>query len=187
MLTIQSNSPVGVFDLAMGTNVFFSEDPNPPPMDANFETIPSTVYRYHSQTDKVLRMERIFITPKEDNDEGEEEEDEVIETQSDEDVIPNESYLEALNHFLKPGELPPRVMSNSDIIMPIEFQTYFRPQLNQVADEEQSEGINDSVETSDNNDRTETNATSASEAGKVEPMEISLSHLKIETIKQEQQ
>lgn len=43
------------------------------------------------------------------------------------------------------------------------------------------------METSDNNDRTETNATSASEAGKVEPMEISLSHLKIETIKQEQQ
>lgn len=164
----------------MGTNIFFEENPNPPPMDPNFETIPSTIYRYHSQSDKVLRMERIFITPKQDT---EEEEDEAVETQSDEDVVPNESYLDALNHFLKPGELPPRVMSSSDIIHPMEFQTFFRPQL-QAADEEPSGEQTDSVETNDNNERTETDAN---EAGGSAPMEISLSQLKVESIKQEQQ
>lgn len=166
----------------MGTNVFFTENPNPPPMDPNFESIPSTMYKYHSQTDKVLKMERIFITPKPNDTEDEEE---PIETQTeDEDVVPTESYLEALNHLLKPDEIPPRVLSGSDILKPIEFRTFFRPQLNQEDEEEQSETGIDSMETSDNNERCETNA---SEANGSEPTDVGPTPIKIEKIKQEQQ
>lgn len=163
----------------MGTNVFFSENPDPPPMDPNFESIPTTMFKYHSKTDKVLRMERIFITPKQDN----EEEDEPTETQSDDDV-PQESYLEALNHLLKPGELPPRTLSGSDILKPGEFQTFFRPQLNQIDDKDKDEGMDETVEISENNERTESNV---SEASGSEAMEVSLAKVKIETIKQEKQ
>lgn len=171
---------LGVFEHAMGTNIFFAENTDPPPMDPNFESIPSTMYKYHSQTDKVLKMERIFITPKQDND----EDDDTTEEQCEEDDIPNESYLEALNHFLKPRELPPRTMSGSDILKPAEFKAFFRPQLDEVAVDEQSEQVNDSMETNDNNEMIE---TSASEASGSATTELSAAQVKIENIKLEQQ
>lgn len=151
-------------------------------MDPNFESIPSTMYKYHSQTDKVLKMERIFITPKQADNEDDEEEP--IETESeDEDVVPKESYLEALDHLLKPGEIPPRVLTGSDILKPEEFQTFFRPKLN-LDGEEESEARIESMETNDNNERSEANEDEASGS---EPTDVSVIHTKVETIKQEQQ
>lgn len=162
----------------MGTNLFFTEDTNPSSMDPNFETIPSTMYKYFTQTDKVLKMERLFVTPNKEI-----EEDELIETQSDEDVVPNESYLEALNQFLAPGQLPPRTLSGSDILKPAEFQSFFRPQLNQVVDDEQSEVMDEQTDMvmMEHNDKTE-GAASGSDS-----TEINMHQVKIEKIKQEQQ
>lgn len=142
----------GVFEHAMGTNVFFSVDPDPPPMDPNFQTVPATMYEYHSQTDKVIKMERIFITPKQDNELDEES----VEPQSDEDVVPNESYSDALNQFLKPGELPPRTLSGSDVIKPVEFQSFFRPQLDELVDGEgRSKEVIDPIVVDDNKEMAE--------------------------------
>lgn len=156
-------------------------------MDPNFETIPSTMYQYDSQTDKVLKMERIFITPKKpDND----DEDEAIETQSDEDVVPNESYSDALNHFLKPGESPPRTLTGSDIIKPEEFQAYFRPRLNLNADDEANEELIDAAESEDNDERADggdgnvdSTETQTKSEGKLEPTQT----VNVEAIKQEKQ
>lgn len=180
--------PTGSFDHAMGTNVFFSTDPNPPAMDPNFETVPSTMYEWHSQTNKVLKMERIFITPKQDN---EEEAADGMESPNEDDVVPNESYSEALNHFLNHGEEPPRTLSGSDVIKPVEFQTFFRPKLN-AADgesEENQEGraVNESVEDDENNERN--NETSVSEEAEVgdESEPSTSSPMKIDSIKQENQ
>lgn len=162
----------------MGTNVFFTEDTDPPSMDPIFESIPSTMYKYFTQTDKVLKMERLFVTPNQNN-----QEDELNETQSDEDVVPNESYLEALNKFLPPGQLPPRVLSGSDILKPAEFQSFFRPQINQVADDEHSERVVEPMETEmvDNNERIEATPIGS------DLTEVNTHQLKIETIKQEKQ
>lgn len=168
-----------MFEHAMGTNVFFTENSNPPPMDPNFESVPPTMYKYYSQTDKVLKMERVFITPKKDH-----EEDEFIETQCDEEVVPKESYSEALDDFLSPGELPPRILSGSDILKPNEFQSFFRPTINQVADDQQSETLveemNDaSIETSDNSEQTEIIALGS------DSTEINVKQVKLETVEQE--
>lgn len=167
----------------MGTNVFFTTDPNPPPMDPSFESIPSTMYKYYTQTDKVLKMERIFITPKQLDDEP-------TEAQSDDDAVPTESYSDALNHFLKWNELPPRKLTGSDVLRPSEFHEFFRPQLNNDEDEpgNSSEAVWNATETNDNDDRTESNLSEVGDAadddddnGSTEPN----TPIKIETIKQE--
>ncbi|KAG4065530.1 hypothetical protein HA402_013300 [Bradysia odoriphaga] len=181
---VQVNNKIfrGTFEHAMGTNVFFTPDPNPPPMDPNFETIPSTMYKYHSQTDKVLRMERMFITPKQDNDE-------LTETQSDEDVVPTESYSDALNHFLKLDELPPRTLTGSDVLKPSEFHDFFRPQLNNENDEppNDSEMMMDAAEVNDNDDRTENNLSEVGDGCDDDGSTETTIPMKIETIKQEKQ
>lgn len=177
---------LGTFEHAMGTNVFFAENPSPPPMDPNFESIPSTMYKFVSQTNKVLKMERIFISPKKDN-----EEEELTNTLDDEDDVPNESYADALNHFLSPGELPPRTLTGADVIKPVEFQSFFRPQLETVTSEqpdEQSDIIdeeaNASMATNDNSTTKDTSQLDAVESGS---MEVNIKREKIETVNQEQQ
>ncbi|XP_037037139.1 uncharacterized protein LOC119074897 [Bradysia coprophila] len=182
---VQVNNKIfrGTFEHAMGTNVFFTPDPDPPSMDPNFEPIPSTMYKYHSQTDKVLRMERMFITPKQENDE-------LTETQSDEDVVPTESYSDALNHFLKLDELPPRTLTGSDVLKPSEFHDFFRPQLNNEDEDEPqnaSETVMDATETNDNEDRAESNLSEVDDGGDDGKSTETTSPMKVETIKQEKQ
>ncbi|KAJ6634257.1 General transcription factor 3C polypeptide 6 [Pseudolycoriella hygida] len=166
----------GVFEHAIGTNVFFTDDPNPPSADPNLVSIPSTMYKYHSKTDKVLKMQRIFITPKND-DEMEEE-----STETDEDVVPDESYSEALDHFLKPGETAPRVLAGVDVMLPPDIENYFRSKRSENVDEGNEE---DALQSEESSNLIETNA---SEAGGPQPMDVNdvnISQVKIERTEKE--
>lgn len=51
----------GNFEHAIGTMLFFDENPVPPPSLENYETTPDKWYKYLCKTDRVLRMDRIFI------------------------------------------------------------------------------------------------------------------------------
>ncbi|XP_034233631.1 uncharacterized protein LOC117640821 [Thrips palmi] len=53
----------------VGTAVFFEENPSASPGDPVFMKNPPVTLNYHSKTQKALVMSRIFVKPKEDNDE----------------------------------------------------------------------------------------------------------------------
>lgn len=55
----------GSFEHAIGTHVFFEQNHIPPPSLDNYETIPDKWYKYANQTDRILRMNRIFVKAKE--------------------------------------------------------------------------------------------------------------------------
>lgn len=48
----------------MGTMLFFDENPIPPASLENYETVPDKWYKYLTKTDRVLRMNRIFVDAK---------------------------------------------------------------------------------------------------------------------------
>lgn len=90
----------------MGTNVFFSENPQTPETDMNFQDVPSKLYDYFAQTNKVLKMKRIFVEDQKENTNCD------GEIENLEHLRVTKTYEEALNQFLKPGELQPRKIDN---------------------------------------------------------------------------
>lgn len=100
---------LGTYDYALGTNVFFHETANSRSADPNFELVPEQMYEIFAKTDKVLRMNRIFVEPKTDEEPNNSVTDEPA-------VLLTKSYGEALNQFLKADEKPPRQLDEMDEI-----------------------------------------------------------------------
>lgn len=110
----------------MGTNVFFKESDIPASGDPNYELVPEKMFEYFNHTNKVLKMNRIFIDRK-GNDikpdttsvtssaqQGEKSDSSDLSDDEDGPIKFTKSYSDALNQFLKPGELPPRTLDESD-------------------------------------------------------------------------
>lgn len=104
----------GTYDYAMGTNVFFSESTQPPEPDPNFRELPDKMFEYFGETNKVLKMKRIFVEER-----GKSAEDS-MDTDLPETLAKlrvTKTYGEALNQFLQPGEEPPRIIQ--DDVIPV--------------------------------------------------------------------
>ncbi|XP_031633816.1 general transcription factor 3C polypeptide 6 [Contarinia nasturtii] len=99
----------GEYEYSMGTHCFFSESKRPGGIeDACFKEMPSKLYDYFAKTNKVLKMKRIFVEEKESEGSAELAEGEIEDF---EHLRISKTYAEALNQFLKPGEQPPRDLS----------------------------------------------------------------------------
>lgn len=91
----------------MATMLFLNENTQPREPDPNFQEPPRRIFQYLAQSDKVLKMKRIFI-----EEIGAVDEDELLladgEVANLEHLRVTKSYSEALNQFLGPDEKPPR-------------------------------------------------------------------------------
>ncbi|XP_026725831.1 general transcription factor 3C polypeptide 6-like isoform X3 [Trichoplusia ni] len=58
----------GKYDHALGTYMFFEEDPNPKSEDPLFDKLPEKNLKYLCKTRKYLNMEHAYVTPKEGHD-----------------------------------------------------------------------------------------------------------------------
>lgn len=67
--------------------------------------MPKQMYEYYAKTDKVLKMKRIFVEEKESETDSEMTDSDIEDL---EHLRISKTYEEALNQFLKPGEKPPR-------------------------------------------------------------------------------
>ncbi|XP_052863247.1 general transcription factor 3C polypeptide 6 [Anopheles cruzii] len=123
---IQVNDEVyrGTYDYACGTNVFFEKDRQwTPAADSLFETPVKQMYRYMDKSDKILRMKRIFLTEKVNQQPGErsqarQDDSEVAgdgagassseEEEEIEKYNVSMTYEEALNQHLPEGCSAPR-------------------------------------------------------------------------------
>lgn len=111
---IQINNDVyrGSYDFALGTNVFLEEDEERKNTnDPLYNADPPKFYKYSGQGNKVLRMKRIFTTPKADvatvKKEPADTTEESRSTESERYLVMR-SYEEALNLHLPLGCYPPR-------------------------------------------------------------------------------
>ncbi|XP_058823833.1 uncharacterized protein LOC131684732 isoform X2 [Topomyia yanbarensis] len=111
---IQINNDVyeGSYDFAMGTNVFLEEDAKTKSLiDPLYSPDPEKVYKYAGQSTKVLKMQRIFITPKAADITNVKTESEAVESETDNTknrYLVTRTYEEALNLHLPRGMNPPR-------------------------------------------------------------------------------
>lgn len=103
----------GDYEFTTGTKLFFSESHNPPvrdeiESDSNEKIIP---YEYLTKTNKTLKMNRMFISAK--NDTGRVK----VEMDKDENASKYEvttTYSEALSRFLPVGMEPPRMIGETE-------------------------------------------------------------------------
>ncbi|CAH0699189.1 unnamed protein product [Spodoptera exigua] len=58
----------GKYDNALGTYMFFEEDPDPKSEDPLFDKLPEKNLKYVCKTGKLLTMEHAYVTPKEGHD-----------------------------------------------------------------------------------------------------------------------
>lgn len=97
----------GTHDYAIGTKLFFAENPDHPKSDPVFGKNPEKFYKCIGKTNKIIRMERIFVEPKErPTKESESRESKEQELK----YVITETYQEVLDKLLKPGQLPPRTV-----------------------------------------------------------------------------
>lgn len=67
-LTIKLNYiQIGKYENALGTYMFFEEDPEPKSEDPLFDKLPEKNLKYLCKTKKILNMEHAYVTPKEGN------------------------------------------------------------------------------------------------------------------------
>lgn len=55
---------LGEWNDTIGTKLLFEEDPSPEQVDAAFTVLPPTMLKYMGQTNKTLDFSRIFLKPK---------------------------------------------------------------------------------------------------------------------------
>uniref|UniRef100_A0A1Q3FA57 Proteinral transcription factor 3c polypeptide 6 n=1 Tax=Culex tarsalis TaxID=7177 RepID=A0A1Q3FA57_CULTA len=131
VIGIETESPIvqinndlykGSYDFALGTNVFLEEDlEGKAAIDPLYSSNPEKLYKFAGQSSKVLKMKRIFVTPKpnetasdvkvkpEPTDELEESNEKDDSTAKDKErYIVRQNYEEALNLHLPEGVYPPR-------------------------------------------------------------------------------
>lgn len=96
----------------MATMLFLNETAHPPEPDPNFQEPPRKTFEYLAQSDKVLKMKRIFI-----EEIGAVDEDDLLLAEGEvanlEHLRVTKTYEEALNQFLLPDEKPPREFPKS--------------------------------------------------------------------------
>ncbi|XP_058446164.1 uncharacterized protein LOC131427197 [Malaya genurostris] len=110
---IQINNDVyeGSYDFALGTNVFLEEDVEAKnSIDPLYSPNPNKVYKYAGQSSKVLKMQRIFVSPKTDvaNLKTEPEVTESDTINKAQRYLVTRTYEEALNLHLPKGMFQPR-------------------------------------------------------------------------------
>lgn len=131
----------------MGTHCFFTESKkHNDSEDACFNEMPKQMYEYYAKTEKVLKMKRIFVEEKESETDSEMNDSDIEDL---EHLRISKTYEEALNQFLKPGEKPPREItqdlqdSDEDAAAEMEVD----PNLEEPSDEaERAKGDGDSGE-----------------------------------------
>ncbi|XP_055299881.1 general transcription factor 3C polypeptide 6 [Sitodiplosis mosellana] len=122
----------GAYEYSMGTHCFFSESKRPGGVeDACFQEMPAKLYDYFAKTDKVLRMQRIFVEEKESETDSELAEGEI---ENLEHLHVSKTYSEALNQFLKPGEEPPREIQDSPDSEEEEQEEETRMEVDQISE-----------------------------------------------------
>lgn len=99
----------GSFEDNVGTNVYFDIDKDDDPKNEKFDD----QYKYLTKSDKILRMKRIFVE-KSDNNTQKSTKTKKDKFSNDDEIQITHSYAQALNQFLKPGELPPRKTDEED-------------------------------------------------------------------------
>lgn len=122
----------GTYDYAMGTNVFFAENPKTPEPDINFKELPSKMYEYFGKTSKVLKMKRIFV---EENEKSTGNGAHSLETDNFEHCVVKKTYEEALNQFLKPGAEPPRKLTANESELAENQETSAEVEASQTEDQ----------------------------------------------------
>ncbi|XP_062563188.1 uncharacterized protein LOC134226437 [Armigeres subalbatus] len=111
---IQINDDIyrGSYDFALGTNVFLEEDEVAKSnLDPLYSPNPPKMYKYSGKSNKVIKMKRIFATPKTDatiKTEPDAPATEESRSVDNERCLVTRSYEEALNLHLPLGGLPPR-------------------------------------------------------------------------------
>ncbi|XP_053696215.1 uncharacterized protein LOC128743628 [Sabethes cyaneus] len=111
---IQVNNDLyqGSYDFALGTNVFLEEDAEAKAKaDPLYSPDPPRIFKYYGQGNKVLKMQRIFVTPKTEvinvkPEPGTSQEAEQLRER--ERYLVTRTYEEALNLHLPEGQYPPR-------------------------------------------------------------------------------
>lgn len=103
---------LGTYVDAIGTNMFFVEDPNPPKTDNIFERTTEKSFSLQATTSKVIQMNRIFIEPR-SNETAEIAAEEVQGPSVRRKFTVEQTYQEALDKLLKPGHLPPRTVTDA--------------------------------------------------------------------------
>lgn len=102
----------GDYEFATGTKLFFTESQEPPPQtksewESDVKIVP---FEYVAKTNKVLKMNRVFITSK-DNPAGVNPEPESDNTSKYEVTT---TYAEVLSRFLPAEMEPPRMISEEE-------------------------------------------------------------------------
>lgn len=105
-------SIAGMYEYSMATMLFLNETARSRESDPNFQEAPRKMFEYLAQSDKVLKMKRIFI-----EEIGAIDEDEILLAEGEvanlEHLRVTKTYEEALNQFLLPDEKPPRELPKS--------------------------------------------------------------------------
>lgn len=102
----------GSYADAVGTNLFFVEDPVPSKSDNIFERTSEKTFSLQAKSSKLIQMKRIFVEQKETN-----HPEEVIEPNRNPNSLRkytvDQTYQEALDKLLKAGQLPPRTVTDA--------------------------------------------------------------------------
>ncbi|CAB3236967.1 unnamed protein product [Arctia plantaginis] len=85
----------GKYENALGTYMFFEEDPEPKTDDPLFDKLPEKNLKYVCKTRKYLNMEHAYITPKE----GHSLQNQKQEPQDDIEAVNFKSLQEAIDNF----------------------------------------------------------------------------------------
>lgn len=102
----------------MGTNVFFIESEKPREVDPNFHEPPPKLYEYLTKSNKVLKMNRIFVEEIPQSKSETIDSAQYVNKKDDADIEHlkvTKTYEEALNQFLRPEEKPPRNIAAKEI------------------------------------------------------------------------
>lgn len=90
--------------------MFFVEDPEHPKSDNIFDRNPDKSFSLHGVCDKVVTMKRIFVEPKGTEGTAEAGPSTALPKHC---IQVKETYQEALDSLLKPGQLPPRTVTDA--------------------------------------------------------------------------
>lgn len=98
----------GEYEDTIGTHIFFEEDAEHSAQDPLYSRNPKTMYKYMNKTNKVLKMRRIFLESRDDENRMEEG----TSTENSSKYQVTKTYQDTLCQLLKPGHAPPHYLSD---------------------------------------------------------------------------
>ncbi|XP_059610979.1 general transcription factor 3C polypeptide 6 [Phlebotomus argentipes] len=115
---IESENPVvqinnkffqGEYEDTVGTHLFFEEDPDHhEQQDPLYSRNPRTMFKYVNKSNKALMMRRIFLESRE----SENTSSDAIPVENSAKYQVTMTYQDTLCQLLKPGQIPPNVLSD---------------------------------------------------------------------------